>query len=71
MSRRVSKIAVAAVVLSLFLSSPSFAARRAPEGPSFDPGDRIVRIVRAVKKFVRGLNPAVNDDVYQPTTPRP
>ena len=69
MSRRVSRI-VAVVVLSVTLASPSAFAASRGDGPSFSPGDRIERIIKIVKNFVRGLKPSGNEDAM-PTVPRP
>jgi hypothetical protein len=73
MSRRVSKVVVVILALTLTLSAPSaFAARRSPvfDGPS----GPIERIVEVVKKIVRGFVPGTSDDtpgVVLPTPPKP
>lgn len=69
MSRRVSKAISAVFALTLFLSAPSaFAGRRSPTFD--DPAGPIDRIVRIVKKFVRGFVPVTNEEFW-PTPPKP
>ena len=72
MSRRVSRSISAVIALTLILSAPSAFAGYAP--PSDEPAGPIARIVRVVKKLVRGFQPSTyNDDVpgvIWPTPPK-
>ena len=67
MSRRVSKVAVAVLVLSLVLPAPAaLAARRSSDIPAITP---IERVVRAVKNFVKKLGQGTHEDTN--VNPRP
>jgi hypothetical protein len=70
MSRRGFRTAVALLALTFVLATPSVFA--APSRDS-SPDSGISRIVRAVKKIVRNLSAAVNDDpgVIYPAPPKP
>ncbi len=70
MNRRVSKSAAAILALTLALSAPSaFAAARTPRFD--DPASPIERVIRAVKKFVKGFIPATHEEIITPSPPKP
>jgi hypothetical protein len=68
MNRNYSRVAALVFFLCLTIS-PVVAAPRRDRGARVDPGDRIVRIVKKIKHFVRGWT--AEEDGLNPPTPKP
>ncbi|MFL6246612.1 MAG: hypothetical protein ACJ74H_11345 [Thermoanaerobaculia bacterium] len=67
MNRQYLRVAALAVFLYLSLAPVASAAPRRDRDLILDPGDRIVRIIKKVKNFFRGIS---SQDDY-PLPPRP
>lgn len=67
MNRNYSRVAALAFFLYLSLSPVATAAQRDRDS-IVDPGERIVRIVKKIKNYFRGIT---SQDDLTPPTPRP
>lgn len=73
MSRRVRSLGAVLLTLSLVLNVPTAFAAGRDRDAGFHPPSFVQRVVRAIKKVLKPLMPAVNDgeDEFKPSPPLP
>jgi hypothetical protein len=71
MTRRVHKLAVALLALSLTLSAPSAYAAADHDGGWWNPRGAYERVVHAVKKLLKPIIGTSEDDQYRSGPPIP